>query len=107
MEKQLNLFSLMVQKKMCLDCPYRGNGPLSSQKINRECEEIKGLASCHRSINDGIRCQGSYLDNRNKIPIVLFLERIGLMDFVEVDDYKNKEVILYNEENKRFLKDIL
>ena len=81
---------LKVQKKACSTCIYRKDSPLDLEKLEDDVRDqyigFKGHRICHHS--DDVCCRGFWNRHKNEFPLGQIAQRLGMVEFVEVDTLK-------------------
>lgn len=78
-----------VQRKPCATCIYRSDSVLDLGKLEAEIADphMKGFFSgyriCHHS--DDACCRGFWSRHKNKFAMGQIAQRLGLVEFVDVD----------------------
>ena len=80
---------------MCATCIYRPDSPLDLKKLEDDVRErvrgkpidfFKGYRICHHSKN--VCCRGFWQRHKDKFQLGQMAQRLGLVEFVEVDTLK-------------------
>ncbi len=83
---------LLVQKRMCATCIYRPDSTLDIEKLEDDVRDpyvgFKGHRICHHS--DDVCCRGFWERHKDEFPAGQIAQRLGLVEFVEVDTLKEK-----------------
>ena len=76
-----------VQQAACSTCIYRKDSPLNLAKLEAEVADpyagFNGHRICHHS--DDVCCRGFWNRYKDEFPAGQIAQRLGLVEFVEVD----------------------
>lgn len=91
--------SLKVQKKQCATCIYREDSPLDLERLEGEIADEHGGFNGHRICHHAHKCEavcaGFWARHKNKFQLGQIAQRLGLVEFVNVDELPKQE----NSEN--------
>lgn len=84
-----------VQAKPCSTCIYRKDSPLDLAKLEADVADqhggFKGHRICHHS--EDVCCRGFWNRHRNEFAVGQIAQRLGLVEFVEVDTLAKGEAV--------------
>jgi hypothetical protein len=85
-----------VQKKTCSTCIYRKDCGLDIKKLEADVADkhmgFKGHRVCHHAGDkSGVCCRGFWNRHKDKFPMGQIAQRLGLVEFVDVDTLKEKK----------------
>ncbi len=93
---------MQVQRRMCRTCIYRRDSPLSLQKLEDEVRDpvasdfFVSYRVCHHAPRASrICCAGFWKRYKNWFPLGQIAQRLGLVQFVKVDDMEEELVCAY------------
>lgn len=82
---------LKVQARQCRTCIYRPDSTLDLAKLEAQCADgyggFKGHRTCHHS--KGVCCAGFWAQHKDQFAAGQIAQRLGLVEFVEVDTLKS------------------
>ena len=82
-----------VQKKMCSTCIYRPDSNLNLEALEDDVRDphigFKGHRTCHHS--DDVCCRGFWQLHKDEFPMGQIAQRLGMVEFVDVDTLKEQE----------------
>lgn len=81
-----------VQAKSCSTCIYRKDSTLDIAKLENDVRDkyvgFKGHRICHHSKD--VCCRGFWNRHKNSFPIGRIAQRLGMVNFVNVDTIKRE-----------------
>ena len=82
-----------VQRKQCKTCIYRKDSPLDLAKLEGEIADrhggFDGWRVCHHS--EDVCCRGFWERHRDKFQMGQIAQRLGFVEFVDVDNLKGSD----------------
>jgi hypothetical protein len=84
---------LKVQRRLCVSCIYRPDSPLDLAKLEAQVADARmpghfaGYRECHHARpGKGICCRGFWEAHKDHFDLGQIAQRLGWVEFVDVDD---------------------